>query len=116
MLIASALQRGAGSVIADSSGNAGSAIAAYAARAGLACTVFVPERTSAGKQRRSSPTARSCELVPGDRTATAEAAIAAVERTGAMYASHIYDPYFLQGTKTYRVRDLGAGRQRAPMR
>ena len=30
--------------VADSSGNAGSAIAAYAARAGLGCTVFVPER------------------------------------------------------------------------
>ena len=39
--------------------------------------------------------------MPGDRTATTQAAIDAVSATGAMYASHIYDPYFLQGTKTY---------------
>jgi threonine synthase len=101
VLVASAVQRGASSLVADSSGNAGSAIAAYAARAGLPCTVFVPERTSAGKQRQISAYGAAIELVPGDRTATTEAAIEAVGETGAMYASHIYDPYFLQGTKTY---------------
>lgn len=101
VLVASALQRGATALVADSSGNAGSAIAAYAARAGLPCTVFVPERTSAGKQRQILAYGAAVELVPGDRTATTEAAIDAVGATGAMYASHIYDPYFLQGTKTY---------------
>ena len=30
-------------VVADSSGNAGTALAAYCARAGLPCTVYVPE-------------------------------------------------------------------------
>jgi len=101
VLVASALQRGADALVADSSGNAGSAIAAYAARAGLPCTVFVPERTSAGKQRQIRAYGAALRLVPGDRTATTEAAIDAVGTTGAMYASHIYDPYFLQGTKTY---------------
>jgi threonine synthase len=101
VLVASALERGATTLVADSSGNAGSAIAAYAARAGLACTVFVPDRTSAGKQRQIRAYGAEVELVPGDRTATTEAAIDAVRVTGAMYASHIYDPYFLQGTKTY---------------
>jgi threonine synthase len=101
VLVASAVQRGAGALVADSSGNAGSAIAAYAARAGLPCTVFVPERTSAGKQRQIRAYGAALQLVPGDRTATTEAAINAVATGGAMYASHIYDPYFLQGTKTY---------------
>ena len=101
VLIASALDRGADSVIADSSGNAGSAIAAYATRAGIECTVFVPESTSAAKRRQISAYGAQLELVPGDRTATAEAAIAAVERTGVMYASHVHDPYFIQGTKTF---------------
>jgi threonine synthase len=101
VLVARAVARGAGSLVADSSGNAGSAIAAYAARAGLACTVFVPERTSAGKQKQIRAYGAELELVAGDRTATTEAAIAAVARTGATYASHIYDPYFLQGTKTF---------------
>jgi threonine synthase len=101
VLVASAAQRGASALVADSSGNAGSAIAAYAARAGLPCTVFVPERTSAGKQRQISAYGAAIRLVPGDRTATTQAAIEAVGASGAMYASHIYDPYFLQGTKTY---------------
>ncbi|HET7052140.1 MAG TPA: pyridoxal-phosphate dependent enzyme [Solirubrobacteraceae bacterium] len=101
VLVASAVQRGASALVADSSGNAGSAIAAYAARAGLPCTVFVPERTSAGKQRQIRAYGAAVRLVPGDRTATTLAAIDAVTATGAMYASHIYDPYFLQGTKTY---------------
>jgi threonine synthase len=101
VLVASAVQRGASALVADSSGNAGSAIAAYAARAGLPCTVFVPERTSPGKQRQIRAYGAAVQRVPGDRTATTEAAIDAVAATGAMYASHIYDPYFLQGTKTY---------------
>jgi threonine synthase len=101
VLLASAVQRGASALVADSSGNAGSAIAAYAARAGLPCTVFVPERTSPGKQRQIRAYGAAIQLVPGDRTATTEAAIDAVVTGGAMYASHIYDPYFLQGTKTY---------------
>jgi threonine synthase len=101
VLVASALERGAQTLVADSSGNAGSAIAAYATRAGLPCTVFVPERTSAGKQRQIRAYGATLELVPGDRTATTEAAIARVQSTGATYASHIYDPYFLQGTKTF---------------
>jgi threonine synthase len=101
VLVASAVQRQAGALVADSSGNAGSAIAAYAARAGLSCTVFAPEHTSMGKQRQIRAYGATLELVPGDRTATTEAAIDAVSATGSMYASHIYDPYFLQGTKTY---------------
>ncbi len=36
-------------VVQDSSGNAGCAIAAYCARAGVACEIFVPEKTSAQK-------------------------------------------------------------------
>ncbi len=112
VLIASAVQRGARRVVADSSGNAGSAIAAYAARAGLECQVFVPEGTSARKREQILAYGASLECVAGDRTATMEAAIAAVERTGATYASHIYNPYFLQGTKTFAFElweQLGRG-------
>src|SRR5262249_45820891 len=86
VLVASAVQRGASALVADSSGNAGSAIAAYAARAGLPCTVFVPEHTSVGKQRQIRAYGASVKLVPGDRTATTEAAIDAVTATGATYA------------------------------
>jgi threonine synthase len=101
VLVAAALQRGARALIADSSGNAGSAIAAYAARAGLPCTVFVPAATSPGKRDQVRAYGAALESVPGDRAATSAAAIEAVSQTGAMYASHVYDPYFLQGTKTF---------------
>ncbi|MDQ6816015.1 MAG: threonine synthase [Actinomycetota bacterium] len=101
VLIAAALERRAHRVIADSSGNAGSAIAAYASRAGIECRVFVPQGTSPGKQAQIRAFGATLEEVAGDRTATTEAAIAAVQETGAMYASHIYDPLFLQGTKTF---------------
>jgi threonine synthase len=103
MLVAGALRRGAERLIADSSGNAGSAIAAYATRAGLPCTVFVPERTSAGKQAQISAYGANVERVPGDRTAAAERAAAEVERTGATYASHVHDPLFTEGTKTFAL-------------
>jgi threonine synthase len=101
VLMAAAVQRGAERVVVDSSGNAGSAIAAYAARAGLRCKVFVPAGTSAGKQVQIEAYGATLERVPGDRTATMERAIAEVESTGATYASHVYDPYFFQGTKTF---------------
>jgi threonine synthase len=113
VLVASALERGAQAVIADSSGNAGSAIAAYAARAGLPCTVFVPAATSPGKRDQIRAYGAVLEAVPGDRTATSVAAVEAVSRTGAMYASHVYDPYFLQGTKTLAF-ELWEQRGRAP--
>ncbi len=103
VLIASALERGATQVIADSSGNAGAAIAAYASRAGIGCRVFVPERTSARKQAQIAAYGAAVESVPGDRSAAAAAAQAAVERTGAVYASHVFDPVFLEGTKTFAL-------------
>ncbi len=101
VLVASALSRGASALVADSSGNAGSAIAAYAARAGLPCQVFVPAATSPGKRAQIAAYGAELVLVPGDRTATADAARAAVRERDAFYASHVYDPYFLQGTKTF---------------
>lgn len=88
-------------VIADSSGNAGTAVAAYCARAGLDCTVYVPEATSAKKVEQIRAHGAHLELVPGDREATAAAARAAADQPGTFYASHVYNPYFLHGTKTY---------------
>ncbi|MGY0492020.1 threonine synthase [Streptomyces sp. WG-D5] len=88
-------------VIADSSGNAGTAIAAYCARARLACTVHVPEGTSAKKLEQIRAHGARLEIVPGDREATARAARAAADEDGVFYASHVYNPYFLHGTKTY---------------
>ncbi|WP_406362814.1 threonine synthase [Streptomyces sp. NBC_01579] len=88
-------------VVADSSGNAGTAVAAYCARAGLACTVYVPEGTSPKKTEQIRAHGARLEIVPGDREATALAARAAADSPGTFYASHVFNPYFLHGTKTY---------------
>ncbi|NEE55983.1 pyridoxal-phosphate dependent enzyme, partial [Streptomyces sp. SID8455] len=88
-------------VVADSSGNAGTSIAAYCARAGLPCTVYVPEGTSSKKTEQIRAHGAHLVTVPGDREATALAARAAAGEPGAFYASHVFNPYFLHGTKTY---------------
>lgn len=88
-------------VIADSSGNAGTAIAAYCARAALPCTVYVPDGTSPKKLEQIEAHGARTHVVDGDREATARAAREAADEEGTFYASHVFNPYFLHGTKTY---------------
>lgn len=111
-LVAHALGIGAQRMIADSSGNAGAAIAAYAARARIACDVYIPAGTSPKKIRQIALYGATVHEIAGDREVTAAAAIAAVEATGAFYASHVYNPYFVQGVKTfaYEIWEQLAGR------
>ncbi|MFV0128015.1 threonine synthase [Streptomyces sp. HMX112] len=100
-------------VIADSSGNAGTAVAAYCARAGLDCVVYVPEATPPEKLEQIRAHGARLVTVPGDREATALAARAAADEPGTFYASHVHNPYFLHGTKTYVYElweDLGGRR------
>ncbi|WP_328536920.1 threonine synthase [Streptomyces sp. NBC_00344] len=101
MLAELARRLGPRRVVADSSGNAGTAVAAYCARAGLPCTVFVPASTSAKKVEQIRAHGAELVAVPGDREATAAAARAAADAPGTFYASHVFNPYFLHGTKTY---------------
>ncbi|NEB82145.1 pyridoxal-phosphate dependent enzyme [Streptomyces sp. SID14478] len=101
MLAALATRLGPARVIADSSGNAGTAVAAYCARAGLPCTVYVPEGTSPKKLEQIGAHGARLDVVPGDREAAAQAARTAADEPGVFYASHVHNPYFLHGTKTY---------------
>ncbi|MBP2634380.1 MAG: threonine synthase [Firmicutes bacterium] len=100
-LIAMAKKLGVNRVVADSSGNAGTAIAAYAARAGIACDVFVPASTSDKKIKQIEAHGAIIHKIPGTREDTAQAAIDMVQETNLFYASHIYNPLFWEGTKTY---------------
>ena len=96
---------GVNEIVEDSSGNAGAAIAAYSARAGIRCTIYCPESTSKGKLQQISAYGASLKLVPGNRMATTEAVQHAAENT--CYASHNWHPFFLEGTKTlaYEITD-----------
>jgi threonine synthase len=88
--------------VEDSSGNAAAAIAAYAARAGIDCTVFAPAAASAGKLVQAAAYGARVERVTGSRDDVANAAIvAAAADATSTYASHNWHPFFIEGVKTW---------------
>jgi threonine synthase len=99
VLISKVRELGVRSVVQDSSGNAGCSVAAYCARAGIRCEIFVPEGTAAAKLVQIGHTGARLHLVPGTREDTARAAIEAAGTR--YYASHCWNPFFLHGTKTF---------------
>jgi threonine synthase len=86
-------------VVEDSSGNAGSAIAAYCAKAGIECEIYVPEYTSPGKLVQIQAYGATLKKIEGPRERTAEKAMKAASKIP--YASHCWNPFFLHGTKTF---------------
>ncbi len=101
MLVAWLRAGGVREVVEDSSGNAGASMAAYAARAGLRARVFVPETASPAKLGQIRAYGAEIVVVPGPRSAATDAAVAAVEASDAVYASHLWQPAFLAGTSTF---------------
>ena len=98
VLLSKLVELGVREVVEDSSGNAGAAVAAYSARAGIGCTIYCPASTSKGKLAQISAYGARLKLVEGNRAATTEAVLEAAETT--YYASHNWNPFFLEGTKT----------------
>ena len=101
-------QQGISSVIEDSSGNGGAAVAAYATAAGMTVKILVPASTQPAKIAQIRGYGAEVILVPGEREATEAAAIKMA--SDIFYASHNWHPFFLQGTKTigYEIwEDLG---------
>ena len=92
------LQVGVGPIHEDSSGNAGSSIATYAAAAGLRCRIYVPASAPRGKVVQIAAAGAEVRAIPGTREAVTEAALAAIGES--FYASHNWHPYFIEGTKT----------------
>lgn len=99
VLISLAKWLGVERVVEDSSGNAGCAIAAYCASAQIGCEIFVPSDTSPGKLAQIQRYGARLQLVPGSREDTAAAVMRAAMNT--YYASHSWNPFFFQGTKTW---------------
>lgn len=85
-------------VAEDSSGNAGAAVAAYCAAAGIKCTIYLPEATSEGKIKQAKAYGADVKKIPGNRDDVARAILEAVKTT--YYASHVYNPLFFEGTKS----------------
>ncbi len=92
-------EAGISKIVEDSSGNAGAAIATYAARAGIECDIYVPSYASPAKLRQISQAGARVIPVEGTRSDTEKAALEAAEKS--YYASHAFNPLFLEGTKSF---------------
>jgi threonine synthase len=101
VLMTKAKELGVTKVIADSSGNAGTSIAAYAARCSIACDIYLSSTTSPKKIAQVRAHGATIKEMHGTREDIADAAQKAVEEEKVFYASHVYNPYFYEGTKTY---------------
>ncbi|KRE11579.1 pyridoxal-5'-phosphate-dependent protein subunit beta [Bosea sp. Root483D1] len=101
-------QQGVMAVLEDSSGNGGAAVATYAAAGGMRAKILVPASTQPGKTVQMRAHGAEVELVEGPRQATADEAIRQSHRL--FYASHNWQAFFLEGTKTLAYElweDLG---------
>lgn len=91
--------QGVETVVDDSSGNAGSSLAAYAAQAGLMADIYVPHYASENKKRQIAIFGASVNSIPGVRN---DAKVAAMNSVGGkkVFASHAYHPAFLLGLES----------------
>ncbi|WP_050031850.1 pyridoxal-phosphate dependent enzyme [Halorubrum halophilum] len=105
-------------VVEDSSGNAGAAIATYAARAGIDAAVYVPADVKESKLRAIRQAGAEPIRIEGSRADVTAACVAALGEGGergesghkgdsgggsegsAWYASHAWNPAFFEGTAT----------------
>jgi len=86
-------------IVEDSSGNAGSAVAAYSSKANIICDVYIPDYTSLGKAAQIELYGANLIKVKGSREDTADAAFNAGLKS--FYASHNWSPFFEHGVKTF---------------
>ena len=100
-MISVAVEQGVREVVEDSSGNAGAAVAAYAARVGIKAHIFAPANAPKAKMDQIQVYGAETYLVPGPREASTEAAMQHQREHGTVYASHNLSPYFLEGAKTF---------------
>ncbi|HEV7820464.1 MAG TPA: pyridoxal-phosphate dependent enzyme, partial [Burkholderiales bacterium] len=90
--------RGITSVLEDSSGNAGASLAAYSSAASMKSRILVPETASYPKIAQMAAAGADVVTIKGSRQDVADAALR--YSTQIFYASHNWQPLFLEGTKT----------------
>ena len=96
-----AAELGVERVLEDSSGNAGAAIAQYAARAGIDADVYVPADAKESKLAAIERAGATPVRVEGSRQDVTDACVDAVEAGEGWYASHAWNPAFFAGTQTF---------------
>jgi len=101
-------------VVEDSSGNAGAAIATYAARAEIDAEIYVPASIKPAKRRAIERTGATPVPIEGSREDVTAACVDAVEDGDAWYASHAWNPAFFAGTATVAYEVCAQRGWRAP--
>ena len=102
---------GAKAFVAPSAGNAGGALAAYGARAGIPVTVFLPRDTPAVLIEECRTYGADVHLVDGLIDEAGKQAGAFAKETGAFNLATLREPYRIEGKKTMGyelVEQLGA--------
>ena len=87
-------------VVEDSSGNAGAAVAAFAARAGIKADIFTPSHASPAKLAQIKIYGADIRAIDGPRVNAKLAALEAVHKENKIFASHAYHPAYLLGQQT----------------
>jgi threonine synthase len=98
VLVSYLRSRGIEHVLEDSSGNAGASLSAYAAAAGMRCRILVPETASYPKIAQIAACGADVVTIKGSRQDVADAAMRMSREI--FYASHNWQPFFIEGTKT----------------
>jgi threonine synthase len=92
-------QLGVNAVLEDSSGNGGASVAAYGAAGGMRVKILAPAYTSPAKIAQVRAYGAGIQLVEGAREESEAEAIRQSNET--FYASHNWQPFFLEGTKSF---------------
>ena len=101
-------QIGIDAILEDSSGNAGSSMAGLGASGGMRVKILTPASTSPAKIAQVRAYGAEIQLVDGPREESQAEAIRQSNET--FYASHNWQPFFLEGTKSLAYElweDLG---------
>jgi threonine synthase len=92
-------QIGIDAVLEDSSGNGGSSMAGLGAAGGMGVKILAPASTSPAKIAQVRAYGAQVQLVEGPREESEAEAIRQSDKT--FYASHNWQPFFLEGTKSF---------------
>lgn len=109
-----AVHDGASSFVLPSAGNAGVALAAYAARAGVTATIFMPEDTPTAVFERCRVYGADVVAVAGLISDCGIRAARHAEETGAFDMATLREPYRIEGKKTMGLEILADLGWRAP--
>ncbi|MDE0022604.1 MAG: threonine synthase [Candidatus Poribacteria bacterium] len=101
--VSKAKELGARSLTIPTAGNAGGALAAYAARAGIPADVFMPIDAPITMRREAAYYGARLHLVEGSIADAGQAARKAAGETGAFDVSTLKEPYRVEGKKTMGI-------------